>query len=378
MKKKVFKKWVIGVFALMIAIMQPTGELPIPSCLSTVVTAEASAASPGRVSLSSAKLISNNKIQINWRRTSRATHYRIYYKVSGGRWKHIKTVRSNVTSYTHRSSSRYPIRAGKKYIYTVRAYNSSSRKLGSYNSRGLAVTTLGKPQVSSWRKTHDSSTCNCRIPHDGVQYTISWKKVPGASGYQVFYGQNDNGKWYTHYKNTTKSQFSMGFSHVDTRIKAKVRAFRNVNGKRIYGPWSTMKLKSITYNSQGGSQNTSSSSGTGSVTFKSLRGKGFSYKNSEFSYGVGFGKNNNKVYIGVWNPSGTSSSYEDFLFQIKEGQYAYTVKGARSGYYYHINLQPYKNYVRVNIYCNNSSYNYFNILANFSYEKNAGFVNYAG
>lgn len=57
---------------------------------------------------------------------------------------------------------------------------------------------------------------------------------------------------------------------------------------------------------------------------------------------------------------------------------AYTVRGARSGCYYHINLQPNKNYVRVNIYCKNSSYNYFNVLANFNYEKNADFVRYAG
>lgn len=347
--------------------------------LSVTVGKTSSSKTPGAPALLKASSLAYNKITISWKKASNVTHYRIFYKVPGGSWKQVATVRSNVTRYTHTSSVKCPIKFGQKYIYTVRAYNSSSKKWGRYDSKGLtAVSALGRPTISDWKKTHDSATCNCNPPHDGVEYTISWKKVPGASGYQVYYGQNDNGKWYTGYKNTTKLNFSIGFSHINMNLKAKVRAFRTVNGRRIYGSWSTMKTKTIRYTSQSGGQNTGSGSGVGTVTFRSLRGKGFTYRNSEFLYGVAFGKNNNNVYLGVWNSSGTSSSYEDFFFQIKEGQYAYTVRGARSGCYYHINLQPNKNYVRVNIYCKNSSYNYFNVLANFNYEKNADFVRYAG
>lgn len=346
--------------------------------LSVTVGKTSSSKTPGTPALLKASSSAYNKITISWKKASNVTHYRIFYRVPGSSWKQVATVRSNVTRYTHTSSAKCPIKFGQKYIYTVRAYNSSSKKWGRYDSKGLtAVSALGRPTVSDWKKTHDSATCNCNPPHDGVEYTISWKKVPSASGYQVYYGQNDNGKWYTGYKNTTKLNFSIGFSHINMNLKAKVRAFRTVNGRRIYGSWSTMKTKTIRYTSQSGSQNTGSGSGVGTATFRSLRGKGFTYRNSEFLYGVAFGKNNNNVYLGVWNSSGTSSSYEDFFFQIKEGQYAYTVRGARSGYYYHINLQPNKNYVRVNIYCKNSSYNYFNVLANFNYEKNAGFVDYA-
>ncbi len=46
------------------------------------------------------------------------------------------------------------------------------------------------------------------------------------------------------------------------------------------------------------------------VSFKSLRGKSFTYKNSKYSFGIGFGKTNNNVYIGVWNLSGIGSSVD--------------------------------------------------------------------
>lgn len=344
----------------------------------TVGNTSSSSRTPGTPALLKISSSAYNKITISWKKASNATHYRIFYKVPGGSWKQVATVRSNVTRYTHTSSAKCPIKLGQKYTYTVRAYNSSSKKWGRYDSRGLTVIpALGRPTVSDWKKTHDSATCNCKIPHNGVAYTISWNKIPGASGYQVYSGIQDSEGWHTEYSNTTKCQFTLNFSHINTQIKAKVRAFKTVNGRRIYGSWSTMKTKTIRYTSQSGSQNTGSGSGVGTATFRSLRGKGFTYRNSEFLYGVAFGRNNNNVYVGVWNRAGTSSSYEDFFFQIKEKQYAYTVKGARSGYYYHINLQPYKNYVRVNIYCKDSSYNYFNILANFNYEKNAGFIDYA-
>ena len=236
----------------------------------------------------------------------------------------------------------------------------------------VTVIDLRAPVLTSWKKTHDSAACNCKKPHDGVTYTINWKKVPKASGYQVYYGENDNGTWYTKNIITKKLKFSTSISHNNMIIKAKVRAFAIVNGKKVYGPWSKVITRTISYKYSG-----SSDDDKGTVTFKSLRGKAFTYKNSNYSYGVGFGKQNNKVYVGVWNAAGTSSSYEDFLFEIKEGQYYYNVKGLRSGYYYGINLKPYKDTIKVNIFCNNSAYNYFNINQTFNYTKNASFLVYA-
>lgn len=240
---------------------------------------------------------------------------------------------------------------------------------GMIKKCNVTVVDLYAPSLNEWKKTYDSMETgdNC----DVVTYTITWKKVSKATGYQVCYmsKEPDDKSWHTENSTTKKTKFSTSFSGIDIKIKAKVRAYKTVNGKKVYGPWSKVKGKSIPEN------NSAQSTSTG-TTFKKLRGKAFTYKNSKYSYGLAFGKSNSKVYLGIWNPSGTSSSYEDFFFPIKEGQQSYKTKGLRSGYYYNINLKPYSNYVKVTINCNNKKYNYYNISQKFKYTKNAGFADY--
>lgn len=175
MKKKRFTKWFIGAFALTMAVLQPAAALPDSSPLNTMVTAEAASTRPGKVALRGITAVSNNRIRINWNKTSNATHYRIYYKVPGGRWKLIKTVGANTTSYTHVSSAKYPIKCGQKYTYTVRAYNSRSKKSGSYNAKGLTTRTV--PSTVSLRSARRNANSSV---------TVSWNKAYGGNYYRVY------------------------------------------------------------------------------------------------------------------------------------------------------------------------------------------------
>lgn len=113
------------------------------------------------------------------------------------------------------------------------------------------------------------------------------------------------------------------------------------------------------------------------VTYQSIGGRGYIYKNSKYMFGIGFNKNGIGTYFGVWNRTGTSSSYEDFVFNVKEGTDTYTVKGLRSGSKYTITLTPHKDYVYVKLACNSSSFKTFNVSGKFVYDKDAYFVNYA-
>lgn len=95
---------------------------------------------PGKVKVTGVSLKSGRKVQVRWKKASNATHYKIYYKQAGTKkWKCLATVKGNKTSYIHRSSSKNPLKAKKKYVYTVRSYNSSSKKLGKYDTRGKTV-----------------------------------------------------------------------------------------------------------------------------------------------------------------------------------------------------------------------------------------------
>ncbi len=173
------KRFAIGAAVLGMAVIQPIDVMPTASPLNTVVTAEAAVAKkkPGRVTLRKISSPAYNQIKITWKKASNATNYVIFYKKQGARkWTKLKVVSSKTTSYTHKSSKKYPIVVGQKYTYTVRAYNNKAKKYGSYNTRGLTARTL--PGTVKLKKASLNSTKTVA--------TITWNKASGASHYAIF------------------------------------------------------------------------------------------------------------------------------------------------------------------------------------------------
>ncbi len=173
------KRFAIGAAVLGMAVIQPIDVMPTASPLNTVVTAEAAVAKkkPGKVTLRKISSPAYNQIKITWKKTSNATNYVIFYKKQGARkWTKLKVVSSKTTSYTHKSSRKYPIVVGQKYTYTVRAYNNKAKKYGSYNTRGLTARTL--PDTVKLKKASLNSKKTVA--------TITWNKASGASHYAIF------------------------------------------------------------------------------------------------------------------------------------------------------------------------------------------------
>lgn len=173
------KRFAIGAAVLGMAVIQPIDVMPTASPLNTVVTAEAAVAKkkPGRVTLRKISSPAYNQIKITWKKVSNATNYVIFYKKQGARkWTKLKVVSSKTTSYTHKSSKKYPIVVGQKYTYTVRAYNNKAKKYGSYNTRGLTARTL--PGTVKLKKASLNSKKTVA--------TITWNKASGASHYAIF------------------------------------------------------------------------------------------------------------------------------------------------------------------------------------------------
>ena len=100
----------------------------------------ASKKKPAKVTVTSVRTSGYDKVTIKWKKSKYATNYRIYWKQSGAKkWKTLATVKSNKTTYTHKSNNKARLVAGKKYVYTVRAYNKYGKKWGSYNTKGKTV-----------------------------------------------------------------------------------------------------------------------------------------------------------------------------------------------------------------------------------------------
>ena len=127
-----------------------------------------------------------NSATVTWKKSKYATSYRIYYKQAGARkWTALATVSSKNLKYTHKSSRKYLLKGGKKYTYTVRAYNKYGKKWSSYNKKGKTVTI---PAVPSTVKASAK-------PNGYSQATVTWSKASNATNYMVYYRSADTAKW---------------------------------------------------------------------------------------------------------------------------------------------------------------------------------------
>lgn len=116
----------------------------------------------------------NGSVSVKWKAVKGAKGYRVYRKTSkAGKWTLLSKVSG--TSYTDKN-----IKSGSNYFYTVRAYNGNN--LSSFNSSGAATKYLATPTLS---KAVSKS--------NGV--TVAYKKVTGATGYNVYRKTNGSSSW---------------------------------------------------------------------------------------------------------------------------------------------------------------------------------------
>lgn len=167
----------------------------------------ASGQQPGYVSSITAKVSGNNQVTVTWKKAKNATSYRVYYKQAGGKWKTLANV--NDTKYTHTSSKKYPLTEGKKYVYTVKAYNRYGRKWGSYDRNGKTVTIPAIPGKVNVTKVKANS-------YQEVQ--VNWSKAKNATSYHVYYKEAGARNWrkidsvsgrYTSFKHRSSKSFPL-------------------------------------------------------------------------------------------------------------------------------------------------------------------------
>ena len=127
-----------------------------------------------------------NSATVTWKKSKYATSYRIYYKQAGAKkWTTLATISSKNLKYTHKSSRKHPLKGGKKFTYTVRAYNKYGKKWSSYDKKGKTVTI---PAVPSTVKASAK-------PNGYSQTTVIWSKASNATNYLVYYRSADTTKW---------------------------------------------------------------------------------------------------------------------------------------------------------------------------------------
>ena len=177
---------------------------------------------PGKTTSVSATQ-STDSIKLTWKKVTGADGYRVYqYNSKTGKYEKIKTLTG--TSYTVKK-----LKAGTTYKFAVKAYSKADGET-LWASSYKTITTATKPATPTLKATAGSK-----------QATISWKKVIGATGY-VVYMQDEFGDYEKigTTKNTsyTRKKLTKGETYY-----FRVRAYKTVDGKNVYGGYKTVKVK---------------------------------------------------------------------------------------------------------------------------------------
>ncbi len=190
---------------------------------SSSVSTKAVPATPKNVKAASAGYSS---IKISWDKVSGATGYAVY-RYSSDTKKYSYIGYTTKLSYTNGSRT-----TGKTYYYKVRAYRTVDdvKKYGSYSSSVSAKAIPATPSITA------ANAGSGKIK-------VSWGKISGASGYEVYRATSSGGtysKVTTVTSGSTLSYTNSGLTKGKTYYY-KVRAYRTVDGVKKYGNYSTVK-----------------------------------------------------------------------------------------------------------------------------------------
>lgn len=171
----------------------------------------------------SVKAISVNykTIKISWGKAPNATEYKIYRATSS---KAPYTLIGTVSTLTFSDAS---LTTGKKYYYKVMAYNKSSNKNGNYSSVVYATPVPATVILSSAKKSSSTSV------------KLGYGKISGANGYEVWYKTSSSP--YTLAGTSTTTSYTKKKLKVKKVYYFKVRAYRKVGTKKVYGSYSVVK-----------------------------------------------------------------------------------------------------------------------------------------
>lgn len=176
------------------------------------------------------KLSSNySSAALSWNKIDGADGY-IIYTLESASGKIVSKNVGNVSSGTLKG-----LKTGWNYYTKIRAYQKDGGKLvySKYSSIKKFCPSLAVPGVSSVKKAGTSR----------IELTL--KQVAGAGGYEIYYSTSKTGKYQK--VGTISNNKTKVYVHKSTALKKgsaacyKIRAYRVVNGKKVYSKYSPVK-----------------------------------------------------------------------------------------------------------------------------------------
>ena len=160
-----------------------------------------------------------NQFDLSWTSVDGATRYIIYRKDGENAWKKVLTLGKDATSYTSKAMK------ANTYQYQVKAarYDSVDR-----------VMTNGSNVVEGIVGLETMIPANVKAEANGTIVTLTWDKVVGMSNYEIY--RSKDGGAYRQIKRTSATTITSTGLKVGSTYQFKIRAFRLVNGEKVYAP----------------------------------------------------------------------------------------------------------------------------------------------
>lgn len=238
---KLTKQLITATLALLIAF---TAVFAVPQ--------DVQAAKVNQVKKVKTTAVTTSRIKVSWKKSTGVTGYKVYRATSkNGKYKEIKKIKNkNTTSYTDKKG----LKAGKTYYYKVRGYKTSKGKT-TYGAYSKAVKAKAVPAKVVLELAEEA--VNPEIQNKNFML-LRWKKVKGVDGYAIYRAkvtedvQRDPWTVYedklkyervkTIRSASTTTWLDKGANgkglEFSTDYYYKVRAFKKVKGKNIYGAYS--------------------------------------------------------------------------------------------------------------------------------------------
>ena len=178
---------------------------------------------PDRVKSFKASTVKQTYITYKWDAVPGADGYRLYnYDSSKKQYKLIADTKK--TSYKRKS-----LKAGKTYTVYIKAYFTEDGR--TYESAAYTKNTSSSLLSAAKIKS---------VKAGKGKATVNWSKVSNADGYKIYMATSKKGT-YKYIGKTSKRKLTKKGLKKGKTYYFKVRAYKTLNGKTVYGSYSSVK-----------------------------------------------------------------------------------------------------------------------------------------
>ena len=173
--------------------------------------------------------MNGDKATLTWNKVANADGYEVLVQIAGYR-EATYTVSNNKITLTG-------FTAGYTYKTKVRAYEyvNGEKEYGAYSS--TLNIKIEEEEEEPEEPVKLSKVTGLKVTMNGSEGRFTWNRVANADGYELSLnipGTSPD----TIIDATGTSKTIKGFTHTDTNYSAKVRAYKVVDGEKVYGSYS--------------------------------------------------------------------------------------------------------------------------------------------